>query len=239
LQNVTGCDEGGDYCHYRISGWGSTATEQTGYTGGDFPALTVPETTKPNDGDTAKYVVELANSAGWSDSKTCVVEFKKSSGGGCSCTDYCTQSQCDNLRISGSLKFDGNCYFVTSISYMNGDTYTINGSSYGGYKNSGFPTTVDGGYYITSTGRNDGCSVTLGEPIPACAHYYTCTKKSCIAFVNGVGNYDKNCYSSGLNNHGTGKCYALQDGRSDATSINNNATDTYWWKEVDCNNFCI
>ena len=242
LTDVTGCDEGGDYCYYRISGHGSTATEQSGYTGGDFPvALTVPETTKGNEGDTALYVVTLRNSGGESDSKVCSVEFTKSSGGaGCSCTDYCTQAQCDDLRISGDLQFDGNCYFATSISVMNGDKYTINGKDLDGWKNSGFPVAVDGGYYITSTGSNYGSTVTLGEPSPGCRSYHTCVKKTCIAWVNGTGGYSQNCYSSGLNGHPAGKCYTLNTANvSDTNYPDNNATNTWWWKEVDCNDFCI
>jgi hypothetical protein len=172
-------------------------------------------------------------------SKECSFNVVFASGGGCKCTDYCTQSQCDELRVSGSLRFDGNCYFATSISNMNGTGYVVNGRTYGGYMSNGFGSTVDGGYYITSTGANYGSSVTLGVPTPGCAHYYTCTKKSCIPFVNGTGGYNQNCYSSGLSNHASGTCYTLQDGREDATNINNTATDTYWWKVVDCNDFCI
>ena len=169
------------------------------------------------------------------------VTYSTASSGGCKCTDYCTQSQCNSLRISGSFKYDGNCYFATSISYLNsGVDYVVNGMKFSSYTNSGFGNTVDGGYYIkTVKGGDYGSSVVLGTPSPGCSSYYTCTKKSCIPFVNGTGGYDQNCYSSGLTGHVTGKCYALQDGRDDAQSINSNISDTYWWKEVDCNNFCI
>lgn len=172
LQNVTGCDEGGDYCHYRISGWGSTATEQTGYTGGDFPALTVPETTKPNDGDTAKYVVELANSAGWSDSKTCVVEFKKSSGGGCSCT---CPSGCGNVITNTSAVWSNNrqgCYFASSINFVgpyNSTAVNVNGTSFSGnwFGGSSMPAKIDGGYYIqfTSVDGSEQAEFTIATPV--------------------------------------------------------------------------
>ena len=190
-----------------------------------------------SDTESKKYTFKAVDK--YSRSKTCEFNVVFASGGGCKCTDYCTQSQCDKLRVSGSLRFDGNCYFATSISYMNGTEYKVNGTSFKDYKNSGFGEPVDGGYYIVGTGADYGNSVTLGKPTPGCSSYYTCTKKTCIPFVNGTGGYDKNCYSSGLANHANGTCYALQDGRADAQNINNSATDTYWWKVVDCNDFCI
>lgn len=59
-------------------------------------------------------------------------------------------------------------------------------------------------------------------------------QSKCIPFVNGTWGYGKNCFSSGLANHAEGKCYTLQDGREDVQWINNNATDTWWWKETSC-----
>jgi len=232
---VSGC--GANECTYTIKDGASTAGSGD-YTSGYNLYFT---------GATAagKHEYEVHIQRGNEPSKKCggkyTVTYAAASSGGCKCTDYCTQSQCNSLRISGSFKYDGNCYFATSISYLNsGVDYVVNGMKFSSYTNSGFGNTVDGGYYIkTVKGGDYGSSVVLGTPSPGCSSYYTCTKKSCIPFVNGTGGYDQNCYSSGLTGHVTGKCYALQDGRDDAQSINSNVSETYWWKEVDCNNFCI
>lgn len=60
---------------------------------------------------------------------------------------------------------------------------------------------------------------------------------ACIAWVNGTGDYDQYCYSSGLNNMND-KCYTMNAERgTPPTHINNNAADTYWWTEVSCTNW--
>lgn len=60
--------------------------------------------------------------------------------------------------------------------------------------------------------------------------------KGCIAFVNGTGDYDQNCYNSGLHNMAPGKCYTYntQRGPQVPTWINNMASETWWWVETDC-----
>lgn len=58
---------------------------------------------------------------------------------------------------------------------------------------------------------------------------------SCIAFVNGVGNYASNCYSSGLTYMASGVCYTLNPERGvSPTWINANANDSWWWSPVSC-----
>lgn len=60
--------------------------------------------------------------------------------------------------------------------------------------------------------------------------------KGCIAFVNGTGDYDQNCYNRGLHNMAPGKCYTYntQRGPQVPTWINNMASETWWWVETDC-----
>lgn len=233
---VSGC--GANECTYTIKDGASTAGS------GDYTSgynLYFTGATAAGTHEYEAYIQRDGETASVKCGGKYTVTYSAASSGGCKCTDYCTQSQCNSLRISGSFKYDGNCYFATSISYLNsGVDYVVNGMKFSSYTNSGFGNTVDGGYYIkTVKGGDYGSSVVLGTPSPGCSSYYTCTKKSCIPFVNGTGGYDQNCYSSGLTGHVTGKCYALQDGRDDAQSINSNVSETYWWKEVDCNNFCI
>ena len=80
---------------------------------------------------------------------------------------------CSNPVKLGTFGADGRCYFVTSIGYINfSNAYTITGTeskTYTGYSQTccnGYPSTIDGGYYIQTTagGANYGSSVTLGEP---------------------------------------------------------------------------
>ena len=238
LDGINYCTNG---CSYTITGGkfvdNTSAGDLTATSGGSKAIKKIKGEANASTGDGTEYTLTLHNPAG-DNVEECKfkVKYTEEPVELCNCEDYCTKAQCADLRVSGDLRFDGNCYFATSISVMNGDTYTINKKTYSGWKNSGFPAPVDGGYYITSTGRNDGCTVTLGKPNPECSSYHVCQKKTCIPWVNCTGGYTTNCYSSGLSNQAAGKCY---NAKSEATCINNNAQDASWWKEVDCNNFCI
>ncbi|HSQ42434.1 MAG TPA: glycosyl hydrolase family 8 [Fibrobacteraceae bacterium] len=58
---------------------------------------------------------------------------------------------------------------------------------------------------------------------------------ACIEFVNGVGDYSEHCYNSGLMNMDDGVCYIENTERTeDPDWINADASDGYWWTEVDC-----
>jgi hypothetical protein len=60
---------------------------------------------------------------------------------------------------------------------------------------------------------------------------------ACIAFKNGEGNYDKNCYNSGLRGMAEGKCYTMNPARAAEGVpqwINEEATETWWWVEAPC-----
>ena len=60
-------------------------------------------------------------------------------------------------------------------------------------------------------------------------------EKGCVAFVNGTGDYDQNCYNSGLERMAPGKCYTFNTARGQVpTWINNQATETWWWVETEC-----
>jgi hypothetical protein len=60
----------------------------------------------------------------------------------------------------------------------------------------------------------------------------------CIAFVNGDGNYDVNCYNVGLDEMAEGKCYTMNPARVAESGvpqyISNRASDTWWWVETEC-----
>lgn len=60
--------------------------------------------------------------------------------------------------------------------------------------------------------------------------------KGCVAFVNGTGDYDQNCYSSGLERMEPGKCYTYNTLRGPEVPqwINNQASESWWWVETEC-----
>ena len=122
-------------------------------------------------------------------------------------------------------------------------TYTVKD----GNTTVGGPTTYSSEHDLGFTGATEPgqhsykVSIQRGSETPVeCSGTYTVTYTtgtggSCILFVNGVGDYDKHCYSSGLENQETGKCYKLQDGRESYQWINQNANDNFWWQETTCN----
>ena len=59
---------------------------------------------------------------------------------------------------------------------------------------------------------------------------------ACIPFVNGQGNYGEHCYNSGLRGMAEGKCYTMNPDRANENPvwINEEATQDWWWKVVDC-----
>jgi hypothetical protein len=60
---------------------------------------------------------------------------------------------------------------------------------------------------------------------------------ACIAFKNGKGDYDKNCYNSGLRGMAEGKCYTMNPDRVKEGVpqwINEEASQTWWWVETPC-----
>ena len=58
----------------------------------------------------------------------------------------------------------------------------------------------------------------------------------CIRFVQGTGGYNNHCYRSGLLNM-NGKCYTMNPARGTPApqNINNDASQTWWWVQTDCN----
>ena len=60
-------------------------------------------------------------------------------------------------------------------------------------------------------------------------------EKGCVAFVNGTGDYNQNCYNSGLLDMADGKCYTFNTERGPVPQwINNVASQTWWWVETEC-----
>lgn len=58
---------------------------------------------------------------------------------------------------------------------------------------------------------------------------------SCVAFVNGTGDYNQHCYNSGLTGMVASTCYTMNPDRGTPPQwINETATDTYWWITTPC-----
>ncbi|MBP5247422.1 MAG: hypothetical protein J6Z31_06135, partial [Fibrobacter sp.] len=74
LSGVSGCDEGGNYCYYSISGTDITASGNS-YTGGTLPAFTDGNVTSA---ESKTYTVRLTNSVGYVE-HDCSVEFVEGS----------------------------------------------------------------------------------------------------------------------------------------------------------------
>jgi hypothetical protein len=77
LTGVTGCDEGGDYCNYSVTGDGNISVSGNSYTGGSRPVFTDNTVTSE---DSKSYTVRLTNSAGYVE-HTCSVDFVEGSSG--------------------------------------------------------------------------------------------------------------------------------------------------------------
>ncbi len=154
-QNVVGCDEGGSYCHYTITG---TSVTGNSYTGGALPAFT--ESGK-SDGATETYEVSLTNSVGTT-KHNCDVEFTAGPTCNCTCSD------CNNIVVGSNAGVSQNsnnskvCAFGTTITNVNanGRSIKINGTEVSSYclnwNGGDNPCAVvyssiakiDGGYYM-------------------------------------------------------------------------------------------
>ena len=118
-QSVVGCDEGGDYCHYTITG---TSVTGNSYTGGALPSFTV---SGKSDGATETYEVSLTNSVGTT-KHNCDVEF--TAGSLCNCETYCG-SGCNGHVKTGNINdaaFNG-CLFITDATRLSFTTLCNSG----------------------------------------------------------------------------------------------------------------
>jgi hypothetical protein len=183
-QNVVGCDEGGDYCLYTITG---TSVTGNSYTGGALPSFTV---SGKSDGATETYEVSLTNSAGTT-KKECSVEFTAGPTCNCTCGD------CSNVRTTTYSQNQNGpgmyCFFMDDEnvklrmdSYTREDagsnnkphcSVTINGTSLAKFgatelKNL-VSTKIDGGYYIYV--GNDASAV---QNTDFCSFYFETTHTS-------------------------------------------------------------
>ena len=80
LSDVSGCDEGGSYCYYTITGDNDISVSGNSYTSGALPSFT--DNTVTTDGTSKSYTVRLTNSVG-DVTHACSVEFTEGSSFPC------------------------------------------------------------------------------------------------------------------------------------------------------------
>lgn len=139
-------------CEYHITGAESIDHNTRDWSSGDAITLSTV-----NSDEKKSYKLTVTSAYG---SSSCDFDITYSSDLVCH-----APTGCSTVITSGTISYDGNCYFATSISYLNSSTtYYINGVEYSGYT-ANFPSTLDGGYYIKTTeGYAWGSSYILGEP---------------------------------------------------------------------------
>ncbi len=186
----------------------------------------------------------------------------------CSCNNGVTGSCSKNITInqappSFTCETNKTATVSTSVAFTpqnlsgceDGCSYTIAGTSVtgNGYTSGALPGftgpssagTVSYTVSLTNSANttSHACSVTWTAVSSSSAAVSSSSSAgggcTCVAFVNGTGGGYGDCYKSGLENMGAGKCYAINPDRKPVTDqwINNQATDTYWWTEVSCTNW--
>ena len=134
LTGVTGCDEGGNYCLYSITGDGNISVSGNSYTGGTLPVFTDNTVTSE---DSKSYTVRLTNSAG-SVEHACSVEFSGGSSGGSSKIDVpltygnyvaFAAGQTYSVTMAGGSVFrctvDASSSSDRNLGTFNGNTFTL------------------------------------------------------------------------------------------------------------------
>lgn len=225
---VTGCGSGCN-CTVERVGYGTTKTpcSNYNYTGGN---VTFASDAGSGSGNTYKFTITNKKTSENSADCELAINYKKPAY-------TCPGNQEVAVNTNVTVTPTGVNYCAKGCSYTihGGSNSDVTGSNY----TSGALSPITG---ETTASTGDGTTYTLKLHNPAGDS--TCTFKvkyttaptgcTCIAWVNGTGDYDKNCYSSGLNNM-NGKCYTMNPDRGTSpSSINDNASDTWWWKEVSC-----
>ena len=110
---------------------------------------------------------------------------------------------------------EGKCYAVNPDSYVElGNSLVINDNALDAHW-----------WYEVSCDKKLGPDMSLFDVVD----------KGCGKFENGEGNYAGKCFNEGLYDMAEGKCYMLRKERGNPQGhINNRASDTWWWEEVEC-----
>lgn len=225
-------------CEYRITGGDNPSFTGSNYDGGDASF-----TDAGASGDDVEYNLVISR-----DGLTGTCPFKVSytsggSGGGLDC--YFIYNV-DSSPVTGSVSSKTALQFCVGVA-TTGMTAVLKGKHFSSNnQDEDFTQELHPGtsnpdcHYFLAPSTDDSYTYTLtvdGKNI--CNTTPTLTVKSvsdgCIAFMGGVGNYDKNCYNSGLKNMAANTCYTLNPERDSGTQWpNDDASVTYWWVTTTC-----
>jgi len=210
---------------------------------------------------TDKYTIYMKNYTGVESTTECDITYSSGGSGDiCECT--CESASCSNIETA-SMTYNNSsthCIFfetATKLHWGNSaqQSFKINGTSFVNnletvcenqsacetWLSTNVPQKKNGGYYI------DLPTWTYAEVIISGTVPSICTSGSgggggggggeskCIAFVNGQGSYDQNCYHSGLECMEENTCYKWNSARGTPQQwVNNRACDTWWWEVTSC-----
>ena len=213
LENVTGCNEGGVYCTYSITGDGSINEYGNGYSSGNLPSFTDAKNSSGN----KSYTVRLTNSVDYTE-KSCTVAFAQKSNCHCTC-----RSECDNLSTANQIEGQQNskhCLFATTITEIN-ENYgkheiLVNGQRPGYCSNNDNNNRctdklaslekVDGGYYIetpATSGNDAWLRVTVaGSRTPNCGGGSEIESSSSTGTTTSSSTESVNCFFAEANTSG-------------------------------------
>ena len=121
-----------------------------------------------------------------------------------------------------------NCYKSGLKGQVEGKCYAVNPDSYHELENS---LVINDNALDAHWWYEVSCDKKLGPNMDD----FEVVEKQCVLFENGFGNYAGKCFNDGLYDMTPGKCYQLREERGNPQGhINNRASDTWWWEEVEC-----
>lgn len=232
---VTGCDGN---CTWSVDNGGSI-TPASDYTSGEVTLTGAAGTT---------YTLTLERNDG--KSKTCSVKFKSEAEERVlTCPNAITGATAGSSNNATPVRVDGcsssDCsykIFVSSSEVGSGNNYDGGQVSFTGMPSPGTETYEYTLKVTYADNESKECPFNVTYATPSSSSVASSSSAggcTCVAFVNGTGGGYGDCYKSGLENMGAGKCYAINPDRKPVTDqwINNQATNTYWWTEVSCTNW--
>ena len=154
------------------------------------------------------------------------------------CRDFCAENAEDAVcaRIvdkcidykHGVGHYTENCYKSGLKGQVEGKCYAVNPDS---YKELGNSLVINDNALDAHWWYEVSCDKKLGPNMDD----FEVVEKQCVLFENGFGNYAGKCFNDGLYDMTPGKCYQLREERGNPQGhINNRASDTWWWEEVEC-----
>jgi hypothetical protein len=130
------------------------------------------------------------------------------------------------------VKLHASLAYVQASNYE-GREFCVNGTAAEITSTAARYSAASDGYITVCASPGDNTSIQL--------EWYGCGQPNtgdgpCIVWVQGTGDYDEHCYSSGLTDMAEGKCYTMNPDRASDNPqwINNSAAQTHWCVETTC-----